>query len=66
MLKRPKMTPAKLDAILARQMADDEKRRRADFVVDTGTTVEQSHAQVDAIVAALRNRGGKAYEQFWS
>ena len=65
-LQRPRMTAGKLDAILARQMPDAEKRRRADFVVDTGGSIEESYAQVDAIVAALRNRGGRAYQQFWS
>ena len=35
-LKRTGMTPARLDAILARQMADAEKRKRADFVVHSG------------------------------
>lgn len=65
-LARPGMTPSKLEAILARQMPDSEKRRRADFVVDTGVTMEESHAQVDAIVERLRNRGGRAYQQFWT
>lgn len=65
-LARPGMTASKLEAILTRQMPDSEKRRRADFVVDTGVTIEESHAQVDAIVEQLRNRGGRAYQQFWS
>jgi dephospho-CoA kinase len=34
-LARDNMTSEKLDAILARQLPDAEKRRRADFVVDT-------------------------------
>ena len=65
-LQRQRMTPAKLDALLARQMPDAEKRRRADFVVDTGASIPESYAQVDAIVEVLRNRGGRAYQQFWS
>ncbi len=65
-LQRPGMTAAKLEAILARQMSDAEKRRRADFVVDTSGSIAESYAQVDAIVAALQNRGGTAYQQFWS
>lgn len=35
-LRRPGVTAARLDAILARQMPDAEKRRRADWVVPTG------------------------------
>jgi len=65
-LQRPGMTEQKLEAILARQMPDAEKRRRADFVVDTGSTLEASRAQVDTIIAALRGRGGEAYVRHWS
>ena len=52
-LARPGMTPAKLDAILARQMPDADKRARADFVVDTGGSLEETETQVEAIIACL-------------
>jgi dephospho-CoA kinase len=65
-LARPGMTPEKLDAILKRQIPDAEKRRRADFVVDTGTPIAATEAQVDAIIALLRARGGgNAFARFW-
>jgi dephospho-CoA kinase len=53
-LARPGMTPARLDAILARQVADAEKRARAHFVVDTSRGLEPARAQVAEIIAALR------------
>jgi dephospho-CoA kinase len=53
-LAREGMSEAKLDAILARQMADVEKRARAHFVVDTGRGFEAARAQVRDIIAALR------------
>ena len=52
-LARPGMTAGKLDSILARQMPDPEKRRRADFVVDTGTDLSTTNAQVREILACL-------------
>jgi dephospho-CoA kinase len=52
-LERPGMTPAKLDAILARQLADAEKRARADFVVDTSRGFESARAQVEEILRAV-------------
>ena len=52
-LARPGMTAEKLDGILARQMPDAEKRARADFVVDTSGSLEETEAQVDAIIACL-------------
>lgn len=55
-LAREGMTEAKLDGILARQMADVEKRARAHFVIDTGQGLESARAQVRDILATLRAR----------
>ena len=64
-LERPGMTEARLAQLLARQMPDAEKRRRADFVVDTNGTIAETEAQVDAIVAAIAEREGGAYHRHW-
>ena len=52
-LARENMTPDKLDAILARQMPDAEKRKRADFVVDTSRGLEPVRADVKDILAKV-------------
>jgi dephospho-CoA kinase len=54
-LARPGMTPERLEAILAQQLADVEKRARAHFVVDTGRGLEPARAQVTEIIAAMRD-----------
>lgn len=54
-LTRPGMNPERLDAILAQQMADAEKRARAHFVVDTSRGLEPAREQVAEIVAVMRD-----------
>ncbi|WP_332657944.1 dephospho-CoA kinase [Brevundimonas sp.] len=56
-LARPGMTRERFDAILARQMPDAEKRRRADFVIDTGEGLEAARARVNEIVGMVLAEG---------
>jgi dephospho-CoA kinase len=51
--ERSGMTEGKLQAILAKQMPDVEKRRRADFVVDTSKGFDSARAQVHGILRAV-------------
>jgi dephospho-CoA kinase len=53
-LARPGMTAEKFEQILALQVPDAEKRTRADYVIDTGTTLDATREQVAGIVQALR------------
>ena len=57
-LARTGMSEAKLDAILSRQLPDAEKRKRADFIVDTGTDLSTTEAEVRRILACLGLRTG--------
>ena len=52
-LSRPGMTEEKFEMILARQMPDAEKRRRADFIIDSGNGVEAARDQVREILQKL-------------
>ena len=54
-LAREGMTPERLDAILARQTPDAQKRERADFVIDTGQGLEAAQAAVAQVLAAVRD-----------
>ncbi len=65
-LERPGMTVEKLESLLSRQVSDGEKRRGADFVVDTGGTIADSQAEIDRIVSELKGRDGTALGEHWS
>jgi dephospho-CoA kinase len=53
-LARPGYGADRLDAILARQMHDKEKRARAHFVIDTGQGFDHAREQVRQVIAAIR------------
>lgn len=53
------MTAERFEAILARQTPDPEKRRRADFVIDTGRGLEAARARVAEIVGMVLSPGWK-------
>lgn len=65
-LARSGMTDVKFAEIIARQMPDEEKRARADFVVDTSGAVVACDAAIDAILDKILSRPGNAYQRHWA
>jgi dephospho-CoA kinase len=58
-MARPGMTAEKFTELLARQLPDAVKRERADFVVDTGGSLDETRAQVQRILACLELPGAR-------
>jgi dephospho-CoA kinase len=58
-LARPGMTTKKFRKILDLQTPDTEKRRRADYIIQTGTSFATTRAQVRALVACLVRKAGR-------
>ena len=52
-LQRPGMSEGKFDAILARQVPDEQKRAQADFVIPTDVPLEETRAHVRRVIACL-------------
>ncbi|MBS0236927.1 MAG: dephospho-CoA kinase [Proteobacteria bacterium] len=64
-LARAGMTDARFEAVVARQLPEDEKQARADFVVDTNGSVENCNSQIDRIITKLLPLSATAYDKFW-
>jgi len=58
-LARPGMTEDRFESILAKQMPDAQKRERADFVIPTGGSLEETRAAVRAVIACLAGTEGR-------
>jgi dephospho-CoA kinase len=56
-LARADMTREKLESILARQMPDHQKRKRASVVIATGLGFADTHRRLSRYIKALRKRG---------
>ena len=59
-LAREGMTEKKFEAILAAQMPDEEKRSRADFIIDTGHGIDAARRQVSEVLSTMRSRAEMA------
>jgi dephospho-CoA kinase len=64
LMQRPGMTEEKLQAILARQWPDVRKRQLADFIVDTGLPLEDTHRQIDAVIREILKRPPLAFQRW--
>jgi dephospho-CoA kinase len=62
-LARPGMTVDKLEHLLARQLPDADRRARADFIVDSSTSLADMHAEIDRLIESLRHREGRVMER---
>ncbi|MCE2563064.1 dephospho-CoA kinase [Komagataeibacter sp. FNDCF1] len=60
-LRRGTMTPGQIDAVLARQMPDATRRRRADMVIETGLSRHETVRQVRRLLHAMREGSPAAW-----
>ncbi len=60
-LEREGMTEEKLDAILAKQLPDAQKRAGADFIIETDRGVEDARHQVAQVLRRLEGRDGHVW-----
>lgn len=54
-LSRPNMTKEKFEKIIAEQIPNDVKKKKADFIVDTSISIEDARIQVENIIKKIKN-----------
>jgi len=57
-LAREGMSEEKFNMLLARQMPDEEKRKRADFILNSGEGIEKTKEQVKELIEKLTKQNG--------
>jgi dephospho-CoA kinase len=57
------MTAQKFEALRARQLEDTDRREKADYVLDSGSTLENLEAQLDVLIESLKLREGRVMER---
>jgi dephospho-CoA kinase len=62
-LARAGMTADMLEHLLARQLSDAERRAKADFVVDSGSTLEDMDRALDKLIESLQDEDGRVMER---
>jgi dephospho-CoA kinase len=62
-LARPGMTIDKLEHLLTRQLPDAERRARADFVVDSGVSLEHMRIEIDRLIESLKGNEGRVMDR---
>ena len=62
-LARPGMTADKLEHLLARQLSDTERVAKADYVVDSSTSLQDMHDEIDKLIESLKMRKGRVMER---
>jgi len=62
-LSQPGMTADKLEHLLARQLPDAERRARADYVVDSGTSLADMRIEIDKLIESLKSREGRVMDR---
>ena len=64
-LARPGMTAERFAAIAAQQVPDREKRRKADYVVETGLSKRNTLCQLQAVLKDMKDRQPRAWPPRW-